>query len=57
LDEVEQHPQRRCLAGAVRAEETGHRATLERKRQVVDRKDLAEPLRQMFRTDDRTVSE
>ena len=35
LDEMEQHPQRRRLPGAVRPEEPGHRPTLERKGQVV----------------------
>ena len=37
LHEMEQHPQRRRLPGAVRPEEPGHRPALERKRQVVDR--------------------
>ena len=36
LREPEQHAQRRRLAGAVRAEEAGDRARLERERQIVD---------------------
>ena len=38
--EPEQHPQRRRLAGAVRAEEAGDRARLEREREIVDRDQL-----------------
>ena len=48
--EPEQHPQRRRLAGPVRAEEAGDRARLERERELVDRGQLAEPLRQRLGT-------
>jgi hypothetical protein len=57
LDEMKEHPQRRRLPGAVRPEEAGHRPALERKRQIVDREHLAEPLRQMLRADHRAVSD
>ncbi len=57
LDEVKEHAQRRRLARAVRAEETGHRTPLERERQVVDREDVAEPLGQMLHADHRAVCE
>ena len=49
--EPDDHPQRRRLAGAVRAEESRDRAPLELEREVVDRDDVPEPLRQRLDTD------
>ena len=45
-DQAEQHPQRRRLAGAVRAEVAEHVAALDRQVDVVDRDDLAVALDQ-----------
>ena len=49
----EQHPQRRRLAGAVWPEEAGDRAGFELERQVVDRQNAAEALRQRLGYNDR----
>ena len=57
LHEMEQHPQRRCLPGAVRAEKAGHRSALERERQVVHRDEVTEPLAQMLRAYDRFLGD
>ena len=51
--ESEQHPQGRCLAGAVGPEEAGDRPRLERKREIVDRDERPEPLRQRLGYDRR----
>ena len=57
LHEMEQHPQRRCLPGAVRAEKAGHRSALERERQIVHRDEVTEPLAQMLRANDRLLAD
>ena len=56
LDEMKQHPQRRRLAGTVRPEEPGYRAPLQRERQIIDRKHIAETLAQMLGTHDGVVT-
>ena len=48
----EQHPERRRLAGAVRAEEAGDGAGVELERELVDGGELAEALRQRVGGDD-----
>src|SRR5699024_8212848 len=47
LDQSEQHPQTRRLAGAVRAEESGDPARLDGEAQIVDGREAAEPLGQV----------
>jgi hypothetical protein len=47
LDQVEEHPQRRGLAGPVRPEEAGHTSRLDLERQVIYRSDLRVQLGQM----------
>ena len=53
LGEPEQHPQRRRLAGAVRAEEAGDRPRREDERERVDGEHRPEPLRQRVGDDRR----
>jgi hypothetical protein len=50
--EPEQEPQGGRLAGAVRAQEAGYRASLERERQVLNGDQLAVVLRQRVDADD-----
>jgi hypothetical protein len=51
--QAEQHPQSRRLARAVGAQEARDRARVELERQVLDRHQLAEALRQRLRANDR----
>src|ERR1043166_7620012 len=55
LDEMEQHAQRRRLAGPVRAEEARDGSTVEGEGQVIDGEEIAEALGQMVSQHDRTL--
>jgi len=51
--QTQDHPQRRRLTSAVRSEKARDRPSLQRKRQVCDRRDLTETLGQRLGFDDR----
>ena len=57
LDEMEQHPQRRRLPGAVRPEEAGHRPALDVKDRSSTATKVAEALAEMLRAHHRALGD
>ena len=55
--QARQHLHRRRLAAAVGADEAENFATLDREADVIDRREIAEPTRQVPRNDDRRAVE